>query len=275
MKLTGPIPTRALKTITILAAAFATISMSHAEPQRDLCADRPGLGTPPCTVMPGQVMVEAGLADWTLDRQSGSRSDAVQFGQLLTRIGLADHLEAQIGWNGYSHLRQRDALGAVTTAGGAGDVRLALRRNLMNPDGSGTSIAIMPYISLPLGKSSIGSGDWGTGVIVPISFSLPHGIGLALTPEVDAAVNQSGSGRHLAFGSVIGLSFPLAQNVSLTSEGSWFRDNDPDGRSSPLLSGLSLAWQPSKAMQFDIGANIGLGGGAPDQQIYIGIARRF
>ena len=71
------------------------------------------------------------------------------------------------------------------------------------------------------------------------------------------------------------MSFPLAQNVSLTSEFSWFHDNDPDGHSDPVLSGLSLAWQPSKALQFDFGANIGLGGGEPDQELYVGLARRF
>ena len=260
--------------LCIAVTSFAT-SIAHAAPQRDLCADRPGLGTPACTVMRGQVMVEIGIADWTLDRQAGARTDAIQFGQILTRIGLADHLEAQIGWNGYSHNRARDTLGNVTSASGAGDVRLALRRNLIHPDGSGTSIAVMPFVTVPVGKASIGAGDWGGGVILPISFSLPHGIGFALTPEIDAAVNQSGNGRHLAFGSVAGLSFPLSGKLSATSELSWFRDNDPSGRSCRTLSGFSLAWQPSKVFQFDVGTNIGIGGAAPDQEFYIGIARRF
>lgn len=264
-----------LKTAARLVAALAITNTAHAAPQRDFCADRPGLGTPACTVMPGQVMVEAGLADWTLDRQPGARTDTVQAAQVLARIGLADHLEAQIGWNGYGHVRTRDASGNVTAANGASDVRVAVRRNLINPDGSGTSIAIMPYVSLPVGRSPIGAGMWGGGIILPVGFSLSDGIGFALTPEVDAAVNQSGSGRHLAFGSVAGLSFPLKQALSLTSELSWFRDDDPDGHSNRLLSGFSLAWQSGKALQFDVGANFGLGGGAPDQELYVGIARRF
>ena len=258
-----------------LAIACLMASSAHAEAQRDFCADRPGLGTPACTVMPGQVIIEAGIADWTLDRQSGSRTDAVQAAQLLLRTGLTDNLEVQLGWNGYGHIRTRDALGNVIVANGAGDLRLALKRNLMNPDGSGTSVAIMPYLSLPVGKLSIGAGDWGAGMILPVSFSLSHGIGLALTPEIDAAVDQTGSGRHLAFGSVAGVSLPLKRNISLTTELSWFRDNDPVGRSNRLLLGMSLAWQPSKALQLDIGANVGLGGSAPDQELYFGIARRF
>ena len=264
-----------ITTTLFLGAASLMASCAHAETQRDLCADRPGLGTPACTVMPGQVIVEAGIADWMLDRQSGSRTDAVQAAQLLLRAGFADHLEVQIGWNGYGHIRTRDANGNVTAANGAGDLRLALKRNLMNPDGSGTSIAIMPYFSLPVGKSSIGAGDWGAGMILPASFSLPNGIGLAFTPEIDAAINQSGRGRHLAFGSVAGVSLPLQRNISLTTELSWFRDNDPAGHSNRLLSGMSLAWQPNKALQLDIGANVHLAGSAPDQELYFGIARRF
>ena len=133
----------------------------------------------------------------------------------------------------------------------------------------------MPFVTVPVGKASIGAGDWGGGLILPVSFSLPHGIGFALTPELDAAVNQSGNGRHLAFGSVAGLSFPLSGALSVTTELSWFRDNDPSGHSSRTLSGASIAWQPSKELQLDVGANIGLGGAAPDQELYIGIARRF
>ena len=266
---------RRIRIPLFLWAACVMASCAHAETQRDLCADRPGLGTPACTVMPGQVIVEAGIADWTLARQSSSRTDAVQAAQLLLRAGLADHLEVQIGWNGYGHIRTRDALGNVTAANGAGDMRIALKRNLMNPDGSGTSLAIMPYVTLPVGKSSVGAGDWGVGMILPASVSLAHGIGLALTPEIDAAVNQSGSGRHLAFGSVAGVSLPLIRNISLTTELSWFRDNDPSDHSNHLLSGMSLAWQPSKAFQLDIGANLRLGGNAANQEIYFGIARRF
>jgi Putative MetA-pathway of phenol degradation len=260
----------------IIFAIFGSIpNLANAEHERDLCTDRPGLGTPACTIEPGQIMVEAGIVDWTLDRQSGNRSDIIQAAQMLTRIGLGDHLEAQIGWNGYADIRTRDTISGTYKAKGAGDIRMALRRNFINPDGSGTSLAIMPYAIIPIGRSPIGAGDWGAGIIAPVSYSLPHNIGIAFTPEIDAAVNQSGNGRHVAFGSVAGVSFPLTKALSLTSELSWFRDNDPSGHSSCTLSGFSLAWQPSKKLQFDIGTNIGVSGIAPDREIYFGVARRF
>ena len=264
------------RALAVLLLPFMAPLSVQASPSRDLCADRPGLGTPPCTIEPGHVMIELGLGDWTRDRQQTLRTDTVQIGQTLARIGLFDHLEAQFGWNGYSHIRTRDsASSAITNVQGVGDVRIALRRNLLSPDGSKTSFAVMPYISLPVGSSAIGAGDWSGGVIVPLSFSLPHGVGLAFTPEIDAAVNQSGSGHHFAFGNVAGLSLPLSAKLSATGEVSWFRDNDPSGHSSRWLSGMSLAWQRGKQTQLDLGVNLGLNQNAPGQELYFGIAHRF
>lgn len=96
-----------------------------------------------------------------------------------------------------------------------------------------------------------------------------------LTPEIDAAVDEDGSGRHLAYGSVVGLTFDLPDSLSSAAELSAFRDDDPSGHSTQMLVGLSLGWQPSDDLHLDIGANLGLNHDSPDAQLYIGVARRF
>lgn len=221
-------------------------------------------------------MIETGIVDWSLDRQSGQRTETMQGLQTLVRFGLNDHLEAQIAWNGYGHVRSRNlTTGALEKSEGIGDLGLALRQNLMSPDGSGTSVAVMPFINFPVGQEPIGDSDWSAGVIVPLSFSLPYGIGLALSPEIDASVNESGHARHLAFGSVIGLSFPITEYISLVVEKSWFRDYDPTGHSSAELSGTAIAWQLSNSLQLDLGFNKGIKKTAPDKEFYMGISKRF
>lgn len=259
----------------IALAALAALP-AQAQDARDLCADRPGLGTPACTVEPGRLVFELGLVDWTQQKDAASETNMVTTGDALLRVGLTDRLEAQLGWTAYGHVRVRDrAADALEQDGGVGDVSLALRRNLHNPDGSGFSVAVMPYVTLPAGGKAIGAGDWGGGVLVPVSFDLGHGLSLALTPEVDAAVDGDRSGRHLAYGSVIGLGLDVGSLVSATIEASAMRDADPDGHSTQSLAGLSLGWQPSKDMQIDIGANIGLNAASPDREIYVGLVRRF
>lgn len=267
-----------LKLAKVLGAVMmlgaVTGSAAAQEQDRDFCADRPGLGTPPCTLSPGAVQAEIGLGDWTWDKQGGDRTDMVLAGDALLRAGLAEHLEAQIGWTAYGHVRER-AGGSVTTEDGVGDVTLALRRNLRNPDGSGASIAVMPYVTLPVGGQAIGAGDWGAGVLLPSSFDLNDGVSLEATGELDAAVDEDRNGRHLAWGGIVGVQFDVGDAVTASVEASAIRDDDPSGHETELLAGLSLGWQPSKRSQFDVGLNLGLNHDSPDGQVYVGFSRRL
>ncbi|MDB5702611.1 MAG: hypothetical protein JWL66_2810 [Sphingomonadales bacterium] len=257
---------------TVVALA-ATAAWADTPELRDFCADRPGLGTPACTIDPGHVMVELGVADWTLDKQPDARTDTVIAGDLLVRYGLDATTEVQLGWTAYGHVRVRDnATGMVSRTGRTGDVLLSFRKSLSGPNGK---VAIQPFVTVPVGRSPVGAGDWGAGVILPFGFDLGQGIQLAFTPEIDAAVDQDGSGRHLSYSNVIGLSEPLTKTLNLTEELSAARDNDPSGHSTTLLASASLAYQPGKNSQFDVGTVAGLNRNSPDVEVYFGIARRF
>jgi hypothetical protein len=265
---------RSLAVALMLAAAAATPAI--AADAREFCPDRPGLGTPACTMNAGRIAVEIGIVDWTLERDAESRTDTIVGGDTLVRLGIDDATEVQVGWTAFGHVRTRDrATGMVDRASGTGDVTLAVRRNLRNPDGSGVSFAVMPYATLPTGGSTIGAGDWGAGLIVPISFDLGRGLSLGLSPEIDAAVDEDRDGRHLAYGSVIGLGLDFSAAVSATLEFAATRDRDPDGRATQALAGLSMAWTPEEDTQLDVGVNAGLNHATADVQVYAGIARRF
>ena len=265
---------RVIRAALAAAPLLLAAGTARAEGLRDLCPDRPGLGTPACTMDPGHVQVEIGLGDWTLTRQGRDREDDLATGDLLVRYGLNSSLEMQVGWTAYTHIRTRSG-NVVAHDGGTGDVTIALRQNLHNPDGSGFSIAIMPYATLPTGSDGIGAGDWAAGVLVPVSYELPHGFALALTAEADAAVDADGNGRHFAYSAVLGLDMKLAEKVGATAELSLARDEDPSGHTTTALAGLSANWTPNDNLQLDVGANAGLNRNAPDVELYFGVARRF
>jgi len=256
------------------AAWLAAAGPAKAAPLRDFCPDRPGLGTPPCTMDQGHLAVELGLGDWTLTRQGGAREDDLATGDLLVRYGLTPNLEIQAGWTAYTHARTRSG-NAVARTGGVGDVTLALRQNLQNADGSGFSVALMPYATLPTGSAGIGAGDWGAGLLAPMSYRLPHGVTLGLTAEADAAVDADGDGRHLAYSAIVGVDLALTGKIGAAAELEFVEDEDPTGHSAQELAGLSLDWSPSENVQFDVGTNIGLNRDAPDLEVYFGVARRF
>lgn len=261
--------------IALLVIGLVTTPCA-AEDLRDFCPDRPGLGTPTCIVDRGHVVVETGLADWTHETETSTRIDTVMLGDVLVRYGLTGTLEAQIGWDGYGIQRKRDRqAGLSERSNGGGDMTLALRQSLRNPDGSGFSFALMPYLTAPTGSDAFSASDWGAGLIVPVSLDLGGGLSLALTPQIDAAVDGDGDGRHVAYVSVLGLGVTLSDSVSMALEASLARDDDPDEPTTTALAGLALAWQPQDNLQLDAGVVAGLNADSPDVEVYAGLARRF
>jgi len=258
-----------------MAAALIVGFPAGAEERRDLCPDRPGLGTPACTVDEGDMVLEVGIGDWARDREGSLRIDTIVAGDALIRVGLTPSLEAQIGWTAVGRVRERDrASGTAATRTNVGDVTIALRQNLRNPDGSGFSVAAMPYVTLPMGGRAIGAGDWGAGLLLPASVAV-GGVSLGLTPQVAAATDGDGKGRHLAYGATAGVGFGVTGSVSMALELAAVRDHDPEGHVTEWLGGISAGWQPDENSQWDIGTNIGLNRDSPDMQIYMGFVQRF
>ncbi|HYD36911.1 MAG TPA: transporter, partial [Allosphingosinicella sp.] len=173
-------------------------------------------------------------------------------------------------------VRERDrATGSAAGASGIGDLTVALRQNLANPDGSGFSAAVMPYATLPTGNAAIGAGEWTAGVLLPLSYDLGGGLQLGLTAQAEAAADLDRNGRHLAYGGVAGLALALSDAVGATVEIAAGRDHDPSGHATEWLAGLSAGWVAAEGLQLDAGVNVGLDSTAPDLQLYLGVARRF
>ncbi len=256
-----------------LIAPLALIASPVAAQEREFCADRPGLGTPACTMEPGRVMTELGVAAWDHSSGRSSIEDDLTYGNLLVRIGLDRLTEIEVGVTGYKTLRSLDrGSGAIARAKGIGDTTVALRRSVSGHDGP---IAVHGFVTLPTGAKAISAGDWGAGVLVPMGFKLGHGLELDLTPEIDAAVNGSGTGRHLRWGGVAGLSHALGSNVTLEGEVGTWRDTDPAGHATDARAALSLAWQAGKDWQLDLESDAGLTAAAPRHSLLVGLARRF
>ena len=260
--------------LLLVVAALLLPAVAHADDERDYCPARPGLGTPACTMAPGRVSVETALGDWTLDKQGSDRTDTVLIGDTQVRIGLTDSVEAQVGWTPIGTVRTRSG-GLVDRATRTGDVTLGIKVNLAHPDGSKFAIAVQPFVTLPVGRAPVGAGDWSAGLVVPLSYQLSDKVSLELVPEIDAAVDADGRGRHLAYSGVAGIGFALNDKVNLTLEGQAVRDQDPSGSTTQFLAAGSLAWMARKNLQFDIGAVAGLNRDAPDIELYAGVARRF
>ena len=239
------------------------------------CFDRPGLGTPDCTIGSGRWALELGIADWTRDAAGPMRSDALVIGDTLLRYGVSEHGEVQIGWTAFGRESIRDrAAHTRESSSGVGDVTLAYRHQIRDSDAGGIGFAVMPYVQLPTGGQKMGAGDWGAGFLIPASVDL-GGPSLALTAQVDAVPDGDRKGRHLGYGAVLGLGFDVSDSLSFSPEIALYRDRDPEEHTTQATAGLSLAYAPGWYHQWDIGTNIGLNHATADVQVYFGYARRF
>ena len=237
------------------------------------CAERPGQTTPPCVTAPGHLMLESGLAAWQRQQDSESRTDSWSFGATQLRLGLGSSVEAQLGWQMLGSSRTTDPAGhPLGSASRVGDVTLGLLYGLAGTNGP---VAVQLFASLPAGRPPIGAGDWGAGARLPIALPLGAGWQLGLTPEIDAAVNQSARGRHLAFGGAVGLGHAISNAVSFGMDLTMMRDSDPAGASTRAVATASLAWQANARTQFDFGGGAGLNHDSLDKQFYFGVARSF
>ena len=163
--------------------------MAHADDRRDRCADRPGRarrrGARSITASsPGR----GGLVGLSHDRNAGSIE-----GDLIARAisrALA-WVERELGSTGppAAWSRSTRATGGSCRAHGSGDVTIGRRRNRHNPDGSGFSIAVQPFATLPTGGHAIGAGSWGAGLIVRSAINAEHHPARR-DPRVDAAPDE-------------------------------------------------------------------------------------
>lgn len=245
---------------------------------RELCSERPGLTTAACTVDPGHVQVELGFGNWTLDRNSDEREDRIEAGDVLIRYGLGKTTELQIGGIAYGHVRTLDRTdGSVRTVEGGGDVTVGLKQNLRHPaEGkTGLAMAVLTYVTLPTGRQDVGEGDWSAGLIVPLSYKVNDTLSFALSPEADAAVNEGGRGRHLAYGAAAAVQVHLTETLRLSPELQVIRDDDPQEAVTLSTAALSFDVRTSKMTQLDVQAVAGLNRDTPDLKLSFGIAHKF
>jgi hypothetical protein len=245
---------------------------------RELCSERPGLATAACTVDPGHVQLELGLADWTLDRTEAQRQDRIDLGEVLLRYGLGKTTEVQFGWTAYAHVRTLDhADGRISTAQDVGDVTIGVKQNLRHPaEGKiGFAMAALPFVTVPTGKAEIGDGDWSAGLILPMSYKFSDVVSFAISPEVDAAADEDGEGRHLSYGAAFGFQVHVAKSVRLSPELQIVRDDDPDKSMTMSSASLSLDVRLKKMTQLDIQAIAGLNQDTPDIRLLAGVTHKF
>ena len=227
------------------------------------------MGTPACTLAHGQAMLET--TAFGIDHSNGPDQDLDVFtlADTLLRYGIDDSTEIQLGLTGFVQSRATDrASGVADRASGIGDSYLAVRRSF-------AGFALEGYVTLPTGDSAVSAGTWGAGLVVPIDLPSPGPFQLSLTPEAGAVPNASGTGRHLLYGAVLGLSGPLARDWGGGLEVSAVQDDEPDGPNFGSKLAGTLAHQATERLQLNAEVDVVIEGAAPRTIALVGFALRL
>ena len=111
--------------------------------------------------------------------------------------------------------------------------------------------------------------------MVPVQYGLTKDLALQFTGEAQAAVNESGSGRHLAYSGIWGVDYQVSKAFDLTGEVMLERDRDPSGHETHALAAAAVAWRPTGRTQLDVQAVAGLNRTSPDIRLTFGGAVLF
>jgi hypothetical protein len=269
-------PATVAQTARMRAGAFLIIvgllaARAAADP---ICAARPGKSTPACTVPAGHFQLEAGLADWSLQKSGGERDRALIIGETTFKYGLTERSDIEVDVTPWQRSTSR-AGGLHQRASGIGDVTVAYKHQLTGGEAT-VQIAALPYVKIPTAKRALGNGKWEAGLLIPIGISLGKSpLSIGLTPEMDWAADGDGHGHHAAMVQVASLGWQASDKLSLSAElwGQW--DWDPAGTTRQASADGSVAYLLSEDVQIDAGANFGLNSQTPDVELYAGVSKRF
>lgn len=250
-----------------LVAALAA-APAHAQ-NRSFCAEKPGMGTPACTLGRGEAMVEVTVAGFDHTNGARRRVDVDTFADTLLRFGLDERTEIQLGITGYIRAVSSDRrTGTSGTASGVGDSYVAVRRSLS------AATAIEAYVSLPTGQGAVSAGTWGAGVVLPISLPSPNAFQLALTPEFNAVPSGDGS-RHFVYGAVLGASTELAPGWAGALEISAIQNDEPFNRHFGSKVAGTLTWRTTERLQLNTEFDVVIAGPRPRTIALFGFALRL
>lgn len=252
--------------------AYTLFNPTPRELMREMSTDRPDTTESPYTVDAGHVQVELSFFDYVRD------GDDEAFSVMPTnvKLGLTNTIDVQVVFEPYIHTRSADPAspGMIDTDSGLGDTQVRLKINLWGNDEGDSAAAVMPFVQLPTAADGIGHGHLEGGVIIPFAISLDEHWGVGLMAEFDAIYNATRDAYDLEFLHTLAIGRDLIGDLGAYVEYIGVASTAPDSQYQVLL-GTGLTYALNADWRFDAGVNLGLAGGAPDINPFVGMSVRF
>lgn len=254
-------------------SAYTFFNPTPRDQMRELSTDRPDQTESPYTVDAGHWQIELEFANYTYDRERGTRTESFNIAPINVKAGLTNSTDLQFIFDSYTRERVRTAGGTSTTRDW-GDVTLRLKHNVWGNDGGDTAFAVMPFVKIPLNLGDTGNSRVEGGLILPFAISLPNEWSLGLMTEFDILADSTGGGRHLEWINTIALGRDLTDRLGGYVE-FLSAHNYENGRDWMAQASLGFTYAINADTQLDGGCNFGVTRNAPDVQPFLGLTLRY
>lgn len=240
---------------------------------RSFSTDRPPKANSPYTIDAGHFQYETDIAVFGYGNTGGIRTSDWTILDPTLKLGLTNTIDAELQITPYESLVTKRAAGRASFSG-IGDTIGRLKINVLGDDQGAVSVAVLPYVKLPTARSGLGNGKVEGGIILPISFSVPGGFTVIVTPEGDFLKNAVGSAYHAAFDFLVNVSHPLDKRWTIYTE--IFTSQYFESQDSPVYTlDEAVTYTLTPNLQLDFGGNFGLNKVTPRIQLYAGLSQRF
>jgi hypothetical protein len=255
----------------LLAAAALLVSVGPALGAEDdvIDPDRPDVTNSAKTVGRGRVQLETGVL-YERTRLAASPAERRMAIEAALRVGLTESLELDIGAEPIVRLR-----GGVDETD-VGDVTLGVKyRFLESIDGGWwPTLALNPFVKLPIAQEPIGSGRTDAGLVLLATFDLPWQFGLDVNAGA-ALIGQTRPSGHLVQARAsASLSREVIQRLSTFVEVAYASREEWDGRDT-LAVQAGLIWRVTRDLALDAAVSTGVLGSLPDFGVRVGGSVRF
>jgi len=259
---------------TLMGAVLLCLAGSARADDGQICADRPGKTTSPCTVPAGHFQLETAFADYTLQKSPGERDTLLTLGETTIKYGVGGRTDIEIDITPWARGTSR-AAGHTQTVSGVGDTNLIVKHEFTSSDAP-LQISAYPFVKIPTARKPAGNGKVEGGLVIPIQYSIGDSpFSITGSPELDLLANASGHGHHVAMVQAVSFGWQATKALNLSAEVFHQWDWDPSGTTQQSSFDLAAAYVARRDLQFDGGVNIGLDRNAPDVELYVGIAKQF
>lgn len=225
--------------------------------------DRPGYGFNPAVLGAGDVTLEQGVPDWSLDRQNGGSISLYTVGSLL-RIGIGGPLELQLGSSAFNYLQQTGP-GTDYSSQGHGDSHLGLKLAL-------------PSSNKAFTWGLLGSVEFTDGARDFRNDRPQYLLGAEFNLQADEHNSLGAYLEEVRAGSSDSTTIALSDNYSLTQTLTVYAGAallHVADQGSGTVAEAGLAWMVSPRVQLDTGLDRRLSGTVTQWQAHLGVSIYF